>query len=559
MLKQNLALEAAANAIFITDPEGYIEWANQAFLNMTGYKMDEVVDSNPKHLIFSGQQDYDFYTDMWQTISSGQVWHGDLINRKKDESLYDEHMTITPVLNAEGIITNYIAVKDDITHRKQIEKEVEKLAFYDALTRLPNRRLFLNRLKKAILQSRHRQTYSALLFIDLDHFKNLNDSYGHDVGDLLIIEVASRITSCLRENDLVARLGGDEFVVILENIGKDSTEINSSVLTICEKVLESVAAESKLNSITYTSTCSIGVCLFMDEYQRAEDILKRADTAMYEAKKSGRNAIHFFNPEMQKELKSRVQLEQELKNAITQEQFELFYQLIVDNNRRVVGVEALLRWRHPDKGIVGPDQLFPLIELNGMIVPIGEWVIKEGISQLQRWQQNSSTRSLTLSINISALQFKKPDFISNLSEMIKKYQIVSNQLYLELTESTLITDLSSTKDKVEKLNHMGINTSLDDFGTGYSSLSYLKRFNVSQLKIDRSFVQDILVDKSDLTMVKTIIEMGRNLSLEVVAEGVANEQQFELLKSCGCKRFQGYWINRPIPIEQIDLLLDRFS
>ncbi|MCG7869019.1 MAG: hypothetical protein B6D70_03580 [gamma proteobacterium symbiont of Stewartia floridana] len=556
MLKQNLALEAAANAIFISDPDGIIEWANQAFLKMTGYRMDEVVGKNPKQLIFSGQQEYEFYADMWQTISSGQVWHGDLINRKKDESLYDEHMTITPVMNAEGNITNYIAVKDDITHRKQIEKEVEKLAFYDALTRLPNRRLFMNRLKQVILQSRHQQSYSALLFIDLDHFKNLNDSYGHDIGDLLIIDVASRITSCLREDDLVARLGGDEFVVILENIGKESTDINNSVVTICEKILETVATETKLNNITYSSTCSIGVCLFMDEYQRAEDILKRADTAMYEAKKSGRNAIHFFNPEMQKELKSRLQLEQELTTAITHKQFQLFYQMIIDQNRDVVGAEVLLRWQHPDKGVVGPDQLFPLIELNGMIIPIGEWVIQESIRQLHHWQQNSETRSLTLSINISALQFKRPDFISNLAKIIDKYPIDCNQLYLELTESTLITNLSSTKEKIEKLNSMGINTSLDDFGTGYSSLSYLKRFNVSQLKIDRSFINDILVDEGDLTMVKTIIEMGRNLGLEVVAEGVANEQQFELLKSCGCKRFQGYWINRPFPLDQVDTLLN---
>lgn len=225
----------------------------------------------------------------------------------------------------------------------------------------------------------------------------------------------------------------------------------------------------------------------------------------------------------------------------------------------MVGAEALLRWHHPDKGIIGPDQLFPLIELNGMIVPIGEWVINEGIHQLQRWQKESSTRSLTLSVNISALQFKKPDFISNLASSIDRYGIDCNQLYLELTESTLIINFSSTNEKIEKLNRMGIKTSLDDFGTGYSSLSYLKRFNVSQLKIDRSFVQDILVDEGDLTMVRTIIEMGRNLGLEVVAEGVSNEQQFELLKSCGCKRFQGYWINRPLPIEDIDSLLSPLS
>ncbi|MEW8290527.1 MAG: bifunctional diguanylate cyclase/phosphodiesterase, partial [Candidatus Thiodiazotropha endolucinida] len=393
----------------------------------------------------------------------------------------------------------------------------------------------------------------------LDHFKHLNDSYGHDIGDLLLIDVASRITSCLREVDLVARLGGDEFVVILENMGRDSAEINSSVLTICEKILVSVSAESNLKNISYSSTCSIGVCLFRDEYPRAEDILKRADTAMYEAKKSGRNSVHFFNPEMQQELKSRLQLERELAYALTQNQFRLFYQLIVDHERNVVGAEALLRWHHPDKGIIGPDQLFPLIELNGMIVPIGEWVINEGIHQLQRWQKESSTRSLTLSVNISALQFKKPDFISNLASSIDRYGIDCHQLYLELTESTLIINFSSTNEKIEKLNRMGIKTSLDDFGTGYSSLSYLKRFNVSQLKIDRSFVQDILVDEGDLTMVRTIIEMGRNLGLEVVAEGVSNEQQFELLKSCGCKRFQGYWINRPLPIEDIDSLLSPLS
>lgn len=526
---------------------------------MSGYSMREVLGRTPKQLICSGQQDEEFYEDMWQTIISKRVWQGDLINKKKDGSLYDEHMTITPVLDADGQIINYIAVKEDITHRKKIEKEVEELAFFDPLTRLPNRRLFLSRLKQALLNSRHQHTYSAILFIDLDHFKNLNDAHGHDVGDHLIIQVAARIASCVRDNDIVARMGGDEFVVMLENLGSDPDEVKTITWSISEKILRSVEAKTEIKNITYRGSCSIGVSLFSDEYQLGEEVLKCADTAMYEAKKSGRNTICFFDPSMQQKLESKIKLEMELADALAQDQFRLYYQLIIDRDRNVVGAEALLKWHHPENGVVGADKLFPLIEQNGMIIPIGEWVINEGLKQLQRWQQDRSTSSLTLSINISTQQFKKPDFVSNLASCIDKYTLVDcNKLYLELTESTLIVNLSSTSEKIEKLNDMGIKTSLDDFGTGYSSLSYLKRFSVSQLKIDRTFVQDILVDKEDLTMVKTIIDMGRNLGLEVVAEGVSNEQQFELLKECGCNLFQGYWINQPLPAEDIHNLLQPF-
>lgn len=552
---QNIALEAAANAIIITDTAATIEWINPAFTELTGYRHHEAIGANVKDLMNSGQQSEMFYQDMWQTISSKKVWKGEIINKKKDGTLYHEHMTITPVTNESDEICYYIAIKEDISKRKASEKEILDLAFYDALTKLPNRRLFLDRLKHTVAACQRNKTYNALLFIDLDNFKFLNDTHGHDAGDALLIEAAKRITSCIRETDTVARLGGDEFVVMLEQLGIDDGHAMNITTQIGESILSRLHQEYRVNNIRHRGSSSIGICMFSDQYSKADDILKWADKAMYEAKCAGRNTLRFFDPHMQQELELRTQLEKELWIAVDKYQFRLHYQLLINQNQQIVGAEALLRWQHPEKGIVGPNEFLSLIENNGYIIPIGDWIIDEGIRQLQFWQQHDILKSLTLSLNISAVQFQESGFVQKLKRKIEQSKIDYSRLILELTESSLINNIDETVKRINELRALGIRLSIDDFGTGYSSLSYLKRFKLAQLKIDRMFVRDILTDQDDLTLVKTIINMGKNLGLDVVAEGVENQQQFEVLRNAGCAKFQGYWINKPIPGEQITALV----
>lgn len=552
---QNIALEAAANAIIITDTAATIEWINPAFTELTGYRHHEAIGANVKDLMNSGQQSEMFYQDMWQTISSKKVWKGEIINKKKDGTLYHEHMTITPVTNESDEICYYIAIKEDISKRKASEKEILDLAFYDALTKLPNRRLFLDRLKHTVAACQRNKTYNALLFIDLDNFKFLNDTHGHDAGDALLIEAAKRITSCIRETDTVARLGGDEFVVMLEQLGIDDGHAMNITTQIGESILSRLHQEYRVNNIRHRGSSSIGICMFSDQYSKADDILKWADKAMYEAKCAGRNTLRFFDPHMQQELERRTQLEKELWIAVDKHQFRLHYQLLINQNQQIVGAEALLRWQHPEKGIVGPNEFLSLIENNGYIIPIGDWIIDEGIQQLQFWQQHDILKSLTLSLNISAVQFQESGFVQKLKRKIEQSKIDYSRLILELTESSLINNIDDTVKRINELRALGIRLSIDDFGTGYSSLSYLKRFKLAQLKIDRMFVRDILTDQDDLTLVKTIINMGKNLGLDVVAEGVENQQQFEVLRNAGCAKFQGYWINKPIPGEQITALV----
>lgn len=548
---QNIALEAAANAIMITDTTATIEWINPAFTELTGYCRHEAVGVNVKNLMNSRQQSELFYKDMWQTISSKKVWKGKIINKKKNGTLYHEYMTITPVTNESDEICYYIAIKEDISQREASEKEILDLAFYDALTKLPNRHLFLDRLRHTVAACQRNKTYNALLFIDLDNFKFLNDTYGHDAGDALLIDVAKRITNCIRETDTVARLGGDEFVVMLEQLGSNDNHAMNITTQIAESILNRLHQEYQVNNIRHRGSSSIGICMFSDQYSKADDILKWADKAMYEAKCAGRNTLRFFDPHMQQELERRTQLEKELWLAVDKHQFRLHYQLLIDQNQQIVGAEALLRWQHPDKGIVGPNEFLSLIENNGYIIPIGDWIIDEGIRQLQFWQQHDTLKSLTLSLNISAVQFQESGFIQKLKRKIEESQIDYSRLILELTESSLINHIEDTVEKINELRTLGIRLSIDDFGTGYSSLSYLKRFKLAQLKIERMFVRDILTNQDDLTLVKTIINMGKNLGLDVVAEGVENQQQFEILKDAGCAKFQGYWINKPIPGEQI--------
>ncbi len=558
-LKDN-ALDAAANAMLITDPRGHIVWANKAFTELTGYAYDEAVGRSPRELAKSGSQDELFYQQLWSTVLAGHVWRGELVNRRKDGSLYDEEMTITPVLDDDGHISHFIAVKQDISARKQVEQEIHNLAFYDALTGLPNRRLLLDRLGKALPAATRSKHYGALMFIDLDNFKTLNDLHGHDAGDLLLAEVARRIVACIREQDSAARLGGDEFVVMLEELSVELGEAVQQAETVAEKIRAVLAEPYRVSrqdggAVEHRCTSSIGLTLFRSNEDNVEDLIKWADMAMYQSKLSGRNAIRFFDPTMQAAVEKRAALEADLRAALEAGQFRLYFQVQVDAARHACGAEALLRWEHPQRGLVPPLEFIPLAEETGLILPIGQWVLDAACAQLKAWQDDKMLYGLQLAINVSARQFRQAEFVGQVSDAVSRHGINPSRLKLELTESMALEDIDDTIAKMSELKLVGVSFSMDDFGTGYSSLQYLKQLPLAQIKIDQSFVRDIATDSNDAAIVQTIIAMSEALGLTVIAEGVETEAQWAFLDGRGCGAYQGYLFGRPLPLAQFEALL----
>ncbi len=542
------------DGIFITDANNIILRANCAFSRISGYDVNEVIGRTPS-MFSSGRHDKSFYAAMWECINNTGAWEGELWNKRKNGELYPGHFTITTVKDPSGTVTNYVASSADITLRKAAEDEIQSLAFYDSLTHLPNRRLLVDRLNHALVASARSGKDGALLFLDLDHFKTLNDTLGHDIGDLLLQQVAARLTSCVREGDTVARLGGDEYVVMLENLSEHTIEAAAQAEAIGEKILSTLNQVYQLASHEYHSTPSVGVALFSDHNQSLEDLLKHADIAMYQAKKSGRNALRFFDPHMQDTINARVDLERELRKALEKAQFQLYYQIQVDISDHPIGAEALIRWIHPERGLISPFHFIPLAEETDLILPIGQWVLETACAQLKSWEQDALTKDLMLSINVSAKQFLQSDFVAQVQTAVEHYGINPMLLKLELTESILLTHIENIIATMNALKEVGIRFSLDDFGTGYSSLQYLKRLPLYQLKIDQSFVRDIAVDSSDQAIVRTIIAMAHTLNLNVIAEGVETVEQKSLLLNNGCTHYQGYLFGRPVPIEQFEITL----
>ena len=450
-----------------------------------------------------------------------------------------------------------VGTNTDITQRKAAEAEIQYLAFYDPLTRLPNRRLLMDRLQQALASSARSGRLGALLFIDLDDFKALNDTLGHGIGDLLLKQVAQRLKPCLREGDSVARLGGDEFVVILEGLSKNPIDAAVQTEAIGEKILAVLSQPYQLAAHECRSTSSIGAILFNDNQQAIEDLMKQADIAMYQAKKAGRNMFRFFDPRMQTSISARVTLEGELRKALAQQQFQLHYQIQVDSAHRSLGAEALIRWQHPERGLILPLQFIPLAEETGLILPIGQWVLEAACAQLKAWQEGALTRELVVSINVSVKQFRQADFAAQVQAAVQHHAINPTLLKLELTESLMLDNIEEVIATMSALKKIGVQFSLDDFGTGYSSLQYLKRLPLDQLKIDQSFVCDIATDNSDKVIVRTIIAMAHSLNLDVIAEGVETEEQRQFLQSNGCMHYQGHLFGRPIPVEPFERLLQR--
>jgi len=548
--------DSASEGITIADTNGTILDVNAAFTTMTGYSREEVIGKNPR-LLQSGRHDAKFYAQMWQSLKDTGKWQGEIWDRRKSGEIFPEWLTITSGTMQDGVqqmVTHYVATSIDITQRKKSETEIYQLAFFDPLTGLPNRRLLMDRLRH-ILTARDAHTgHATLLFIDIDNFKTLNDIKGHDVGDRLLIEIAQRLRACAREGDTVARLGGDEFVVMLEGLSAEPDQAATQAKAAGEKILLALNRPYHLKDFEYHSSCSIGISLFSQDVS-ADELLKQADTAMYEAKSAGRNALRFFDPAMQAALEARASLEADLRQALLLQQFVLHFQLQVDADGRPIGAEALLRWNHPQHGLVLPDSFIGLAEETGLILAIGQWVLESACAQLKVWETDAWGRELVLSVNVSARQFAAKEFVGQIDSLLLSSGIVPARLKLEITESMLLKNTENDISTMRQLKALGVSFSMDDFGTGYSSLQYLKQLPLDQIKIDQSFVRELASNSNDRAIVRTIIAMAQSMELDVIAEGVETEEQRRLLLESGCSHFQGYLFSKPVPLEQFEVLL----
>ena len=488
------------------------------------------------------------------TLEAREVFHDFEMQRlRKDGSTMWVSISGTPMFDSQGVFCGYRGTGRDINARKKAEADIERLAFYDALTGLPNRRLLLDRLNQSVAYAARHDTHGALMFIDLDNFKVLNDTLGHRMGDELLKQVARRLSDSVRAIDTVARLGGDEFVVMLEELGADAGAAAAQAEAVGKKVLSALNQHYQLADKLHHSTPSMGVTLFHTQQPSVDELLQRADLAMYQAKAAGRNTLRFFDPVMQAAVTARAVMEVDLRQALERSEFQLYYQPVVDEHRAITGVEALLRWRHPQRGMVSPAEFIPVAEQAGLILPLGQWVLEAACAQLVRWNGSAATRRLTIAVNVSARQYRHADFTEQMLTLLRVTGANPYRLKLELTESMLLTDIDQVITKMGELRSIGVNFALDDFGTGYSSLSYLKRLPLDQLKIDQSFVRDVLTDPNDAVIARTILSLAQSLDLTVVAEGVETEGQRTFLLNSGCKAFQGYLFGRPVPVEQLVL------
>lgn len=557
--EEELRIAAAAfeaqEGIMITNADNMILRVNRAFTEITGYSTEELIGQTPR-IFKSGQHDSAFYAEMWDCINRTGSWQGEIWDQRKNGDIYPKRLTITAVKDSDGNVTHYIGSHTDISARKASEEEIKQLAYYDPLTALPNRRLLLDRLQQALATSMRSRKYGALLFIDLDNFKSLNDHLGHDMGDILLQQVAQRLMDCVREGDTVSRQGGDEFVIMLEELSENIEEAAVQAKTIGEKIIASLNQAYQLNKHEYRSTPSIGITLFIDHRHEISTLLKRADIAMYGAKAAGRNTLRFFDQDMQESVTARAAMEADfLRFALMKNQFKLYFQRQAHQNGQIIGAEMLLRWKHPKRGIVLPDEFIPLTEEIGLIIPIGQWVLEAACAQLKRWESHAQTRDLQLAANVSARQFHQPNFTEQVRTMLNKFAIKADRLKLEFTESLLFDDIDDTIDKMKILKELGVSFSIDDFGTGYSSLACLAQLPFDQLKIDQSFVSNIGIKPADTLIVQTIIGMADNLGMDIIAEGVETEEQRAFLELHGCHAYQGNLIGMAMPLAEFERFL----
>lgn len=539
----------------ITDANAVILRINKAFTKLTGYTEEDALGQTP-HILSSGQHDQLFFKAMWTSLINDGYWEGKIWNRHKNGNIVVECLAISSVTDIYGKPSHYVGSFTHIIHDIDALEEIHRLAYYDPLTKLPNRRLLQDRLGQAIAMSTRNRLYGAVMFLDLDHFKIINDTRGHAAGDLLLIEVARRLRSLIREVDTLARLGGDEFVVLLEDLDENIEVAATRVKQVAEKILEVLAEPYHIHcneqSHEFHCSASIGIGLYLDE-STPEELLGHADLAMYEAKSKGRNGLCFFDMIMQEVVTLRTSLEQDLRQALAHQEFKLYFQMQALHNGEILGAEVLLRWAHPERGLVSPMTFIPLAEQTGLIMPIGLWVLEIACAQLKTWETVPIACHFQLSVNVSAFQFHQTCFVEQVCEVLERHAIQPGRLTLELTEGLVLNDIESTVAKMQALKEIGVMFSMDDFGTGFSSLSYLTKLPFNQLKIDQSFVHNVNVKPCDATIVQTIINMADNLGMEVIAEGVETEEQRVFLELNRCPAIQGYLLGRPVPLEEFEL------
>ncbi|MDE2427806.1 MAG: EAL domain-containing protein [Burkholderiales bacterium] len=543
--KLSQAVEQSSNAIIITDTNAKIEYVNATFLRNCGKSLEEVIGETPG-IIKSGKTPASTYEDMWAHLRRGDSWQGELVNSYHDGLEHTDLVQISPVRDVSGEVTHFLGIQEDITDKKRTEERIQYLAHFDALTGLPNRTLLDERAKYAMSLARRSNDAMAVIFLDVDHFKDINDSLGHSLGDAMLIELSQRLLSSLREEDTISRLGGDEFILLLPGVESRNAE------QLAQKLMQVISQSYQIGPYELNITASMGIAIYPDDGADLETLSKNADAAMYRAKREGRNTYRFFTQEMQARSARHLELVNALRHALPKDQLHVVYQpqMSIDGTR-VIGAEALLRWHHPDLGTVSPAEFIPLAEENGLILPVGEWVLQTAVNQLKQWQ-SKGMGSLTMAVNLSAVQFRHSDLPDLVSRILEEADLPAEYLELELTESVAMHDPLGAIAVMNNLHARGIRMSIDDFGTGYSSLNYLKKFNVYKLKIDQSFVRDISTDPEDKAIVSAIIGMAKSLGLETIAEGVETAEQLEFLRAQGCAEVQGYYFSKPLPPDQFE-------
>ncbi|MBA4741501.1 MAG: EAL domain-containing protein [Azoarcus sp.] len=549
--KLSTAVEQSPACILITDAAARIEYVNDALVATTGYAREELVGQTPR--ILGGGTSAETVSDLWSTLLRGQVWRGEFHNARKDGTPYIELATVAPIRSADGRTTHYVSVGEDITLRRESEDLLHRMAYYDALTGLPNRAMLRDRLQQAALSSARTRSHAMLIHLDVDRFSELNDTLGHDAADDLLRAIAQRLRECLREDDTLARQGDDDFAAVFESLAVDEDEALAHAERIASAVHDALSGAYPIDPAggEYHVTVSLGVTLFVGRGVAAEDLLKQAEVALYRAKEAGRDTVRFFSADMQATVETHAALVRDLREALVNGAFSLHYQPQLDGEGRMVGAEALIRWRDARGTLVPPGLFIPSAEDSGLIVPIGEWVLNTACAQLARWQAEPATRALSMAVNVSARQFHRPDFPGMVRACIERHAIDPAGLELELTESVVLGNLDEAVERMRTLRELGVRFSLDDFGTGYSSLSYLRTLPFDQIKIDQSFVRAMGEDDSSRAIVRAILAISASLSLGVVAEGVETEEQRDALNSDGCGLMQGYLFSPPVPIEAL--------
>jgi diguanylate cyclase (GGDEF)-like protein/PAS domain S-box-containing protein len=544
-----MVFESSAEGIMITNRDNEIVSTNRALGEITGYSAEELLGKNPR-LFASGRHDHTFFREMWKTLLEIGHWQGEIWNRRKNGEVFPQFLTISVERDEQGETAHYIGLVTDISQRKYDEERIERLAYYDPLTDLPNRVLLQDRLARVLAVAQREQHSAAILMLDLDRFKNINESLGHSVGDSVLQAVAERLRSCVREADTVARLGGDEYLVVMGEL--DSAQ---DAAIVARKILDAFIPPVTVGDKELGITLSIGIGVFPNDGEDEQTLMKNADSAVYSAKQAGRNTYQFYTRDMNASMLNTLLIENALRRALERQELRLFFQPQVDlGSGKIIGAEALIRWMHPEQGLVAPCSFIPIAEESGLILPIGEWVLRDAFRHLKSWQ-DAGFADLTVAVNMSALQFHQENLAERIVAIANETGADLQYVELELTESMIMHSAEAMIESMLALKALKLKLSIDDFGTGYSSLSYLKRFPIDKLKIDRSFVNDIADNPADLAISKVIIDLARNLNMRVIAEGVETAEQLRLLRDHGCDEMQGFFFSRPVPAEEFEAML----